>query len=533
MLHPIRSCYFDYKRDKYPHFDVGELDECLQKSCRLLSARGVNYHFLDETLLERHGFVEGKKIGCGQCAYDYLVLPKMLTMGENTRKLLEQYARNGGKILLLDGKPSYVAGVPYDYTWLETNCTLEEILQDQPFRVTNADTELYYAYRKIHGKQFLFVQNGSGDKTYTQTFDFGPEIHSFTELDPVTLETKRCSLTVTLPENGSLLLFPSDELVSCVPQRPRIDLKMTDAQVEFDTNFLTVDTVRYSKNGKDFSPPILRSKLFEQLLSERYEGDLWLQYEFDVQVLPEKLTLLAEKANTANAVLNGNAIFFHAQYEKEPALWMADITSCLRLGKNIYQTQMQWHQSEKTYHTLFGENVTVSLKTCIVYESEIESIYLAGKFGVYSAEPFEQAEDGTLIGHSFRIGPVPVRVQEPTTEGLPFFRGELTMRKKVFLEDDKVILRVLGRYTTARVKINGREAGELVLSRQLDVTGIAKPGENLVEITFVVGNRNLLGPFHYVENDIYIGPDTFDSYGLEDADNGQPKYKLEKFFPER
>jgi len=530
MLHPIRSCYFDYKRDLYPHFDVGDLDENLQKSCRILSARGVNYHFLDETLLERHGFVDGKQIGCGQCAYEYLVLPKMLTMGEHTRKLLEQYVKNGGKVLLLGEKPSYVEGEPYAYTWLESNCTLDEVLQDQPFRVSDADTELYCAYRIIDGRPFLFVQNGSSDKAYGQTFDFGPEIRSFTVLDPVTLETKRSSLTVSLPENGSLLLFPSKEAAPKEAAYPQLDLLMADAQVSFAANFLTVDAVCYSKDGEHFSEPVLRSRLFEQLLTERYEGELWLQYAFDIRVLPEKLTLLAEKADVGSAMLNGNAIRFHTQYDKESTLWMADITPYIQLGKNIYQTQLHWHQSEKTYHTLFGENVTVSLKTCIVYESEIESIYLSGMFGVYSAEPFENAEDGTLVGHSFYIGSMPDRVQEPTADGLPFFRGELTMRKKIFLEDDRAVLKILGRYLTAKVKINGRDAGNLVLRRQLDVAGIAKPGENLVEITFTVGNRNLLGPFHYVKNDVYIGPDTFDSYALGDADNGQPKYKLEKFF---
>jgi len=531
VLHPIRSCYFDYKRHLYPHFDVGALDEQLQQTCRLLSSRGINYHFLDETLMERHGFVDGAQIGCGKCAYDYLVLPKMLTMGAHTRNLLQEYAENGGKILLLAEKPSYVEGTPYTYDWLHNNCTLEEILQAQPFRVECADTELYCAYRIFAGKPFLFVQNGSADTSYTQSFHFGPEIQSFTVLDPVSLETKQSPLTVTVPENGSLWLFPSEKPAPKQEKLPLLDLKLTDAQVEFETNFLTLDAVRYSKDGRSFSAPILRSRLFEQLLAERYEGKLWLQYEFEIRTLPEKLTLLAEKGNTPKAKVNGKEISFCSQYEKEPALWMTDITPYMQLGKNVYETQIDWHQSEKTYHTLFGENVTVSLKTCIVYESEIESIYLAGKFGVYSSTPFEKAEDSTLIGHHFYIGAAPSYVHEPTTDGLPFFRGELTMRKKVVLENPNVILRVVGQYVTAKVRINGKEAGELVLSRQIDVSDYANPGENLVEIIFTIGNRNLLGPFHYVENDIYIGPDTFDSYALPDSEDGLPRYKLDKIFP--
>lgn len=532
MLHPIRSCYFGYKRHLYPDFDVSDLDDQLQQSCRLLSSRGINYHFLDETLLERHGFVDGTQIGCGKCAYDYLVLPKMLTMGENTRSLLQQFVENGGKILLLAERPSYVEGTPYAYSWLNSSCTLEEILQAQPFRVEHTDTELYCAYRRFAGKQFLFVQNGSADTSYTQTFSFGPEIKSFTVLDPVRMETKQCPLTVTLPENGSLLLFPSEAPAPQQKKLPLLDLKLDDSQVEFETNFLTLDTVRYSKDGENYSAPILRSRLFEQLLTERYEGNLWLRYDFEIRVLPEKLMLLAEKGNTPEPKVNGKTISFCTQYEEEPSLWMTDITPYMQTGENVYETKIYWHQSEKTYHTLFGENVTVSLKTCIVYESEIESVYLAGKFGVYSDESFEAADRRTLIGHHFYIGAAPSRVHEPTVDGLAFFRGELTMRKTVVLEDPNVILRVIGRYVTAKVRINGQDAGELVLTRQIDVSDYARPGENLVEIVFTVGNRNFLGPFHYVEDDIYIGPDTFDSYALADSEDGLPRYKLDRFFPE-
>lgn len=530
MLHPIRSCYFDYKRDLYPHFDVGWLDNDLQKSCRLLSSRGINYHFLDETLLERHGFIEGNKIGCGRCTYDYLVLPPMVTMGQNTKDLLQQYVANGGKVLLLGEKPAFLEGDPYVYTWLESNCTMEEILCAQPFRMEDPNTELYCAYRLVDDKPFLFVQNGSGEKSYTQTFWFGSEIKSFTVLDPVSLETTQCPLILTIPANGAMLLFPSTEQPPEQKELTIVELNMKDSQVSFDTNFLTLDAVRYSKDGENFSAPILRSKLFEQLLQEHYAGDLWLRYEFNIEQLPEQLTILAETKNLKKTCLNGKNISLNAQYDKEPCLWMADITPYMQVGLNTYETQISWHQSEKTYHTLFGENVTVSLKTCIVYESEIESVYLAGKFGVYSKAPLEEVDSHYLIGHSFYIGAVPACTKEPTADGLAFFRGELTLKKTVTLEDTNIILQIPGRYVTAKVKINGQAAGELVLSRQLDVSNYAKPGGNEVEITFTVGNRNFLGPFHYVEEDIYIGPDTFDSYALPNVD-GHIAYKLEKFFP--
>ena len=51
VLHPIRSAYFDYKREE-DDFGLIQQDTQLIRDCRLLSQNCVNYHFLDETLLE-------------------------------------------------------------------------------------------------------------------------------------------------------------------------------------------------------------------------------------------------------------------------------------------------------------------------------------------------------------------------------------------------------------------------------------------------------------------------------------------------
>ena len=40
-------------------FGVADLDEQLLKACKTLASHGIEYHFLDETLLEKCGFVTG------------------------------------------------------------------------------------------------------------------------------------------------------------------------------------------------------------------------------------------------------------------------------------------------------------------------------------------------------------------------------------------------------------------------------------------------------------------------------------------
>ena len=536
MLHPIRSAYFDYKRgtDAYGgEFAVKEQDEKLREECRYLSSRGIAYHFLDETLLERHGFVEDDHIGCGECTYTYLILPSMQTMGAHTEKLLRRFIDAGGKVLLMDDKPGYLEGDPFDYSYLESNCTFQELEEAQPFRMKNVNTELYCTYRTYGKERFLFVQNASGTESYTQEFLFADDTRSFRSLDLTTMEWEKKRLTVTLPPNGVLLLFPSEEEAPSEEKKQEHELVFEQAKAEFTTNFLTIDTVRYSKDGKAYSEPLLCRTLFRRLLEERYEGPLWLSYDFHIEELPEELTLFAEKEQYTESSINGRPFVFTEPTKEEASLWRADVTNLVQTGWNSFETKTDWYQSEKTYYALFGENVTENLRNCIVYHSEIEAVYLAGHFGVYSVDGFTSYDAKTVCASRFTIGKAPKLISEPTVEGFPFFRGELTLRQKIQLPQKEILLKLPGHYLTAVVKVNGNDAGELLFDRQLDISSFAVEGENEVEVTFCLGNRNLLGPLHYSGPEGLITHEIFEKCDLLNEEDGTPKYRFYRFYPEK
>ena len=81
--------------------------------------------------------------------------------------------------------------------------------------------------------------------------------------------------------------------------------------------------------------------------------------------------------------------------------------------------------------------MTESLKNYIVYDSELEAIYLKGEFGVYSDKPFT-ADDEFAFMKDFYIGKAPQKVTEPTSEGLPFFRGTLSVSQKVIFPENVI-----------------------------------------------------------------------------------------------
>ena len=53
-----------------------------------------------------------------------------------------------------------------------------------------------------------------------------------------------------------------------------------------------------------------------------------------------------------------------------------------------------------------------------------------------------------------------------------------------------------------------------MFAERIDLDGFIKKGENEIEITLTVGNRNLLGPFHTKEQEpMSVGPYSFERFG--------------------
>ena len=514
ILHPIRSAYFDYKREQSG--SIESLDKNFRTDCKMLSKAGISYHFLDETLLSEDGFIKDGTIGCGNCSYDYLVLPHILTMDASTERLLSEYVKTGGKLLILGDLPTFRESEPFDYSYLTSNCSLEDLIEAQPFHTKNHTTELYYTYRTFQDTTFLFVQNASTTETYTQTFDFGTDIRSFKQLDLITLEETTVPLTISLEPGTSVLLFPDTTPATPKEKLPEYCFHLKDAEVSCSANQLTIDTVRYSTDGTTYSKPYPCAGLFAKLLEEHYEGDLYLKYEFDIHTIPSHITLAAEDCNTNELWLNGIPFSFDGCSEKEKHLLKADISQLVHTGINDYTVKLYWYQSEIVYYALFGENVTESLKNCLAYDTELEAIYLSGNFGIYPKEPYTNSQkEGLVFGNDFYIDFLPKTVTEPVTEGFPFFAGTLHLKQTITLDNPNVKLRLHGTWQIAYVRINGKEAGKLIYENTLDISNFATAGENTIELTLIISNRNLLGPHHLTGSGDYwaIGPWNFEFSG--------------------
>lgn len=534
VLHPIRSTYFDYKREAQG-FGVKSQDEFLRETCRMLSSHNVEYHFLDEILLAKYGYVEGNEIGCGSCQYKYLILPNILTMDTSTEQLLHQYVDNGGKVLILGEMPSYLEGDEYVYDYLTNTCTFDEIVKKQLYQVKNTETMIYSTYRKLHEEEFLYVINVSDQDVYEQQYEFGKGIHSFEKLNILTGERECIPLSISLKPGEDAILYLSNRQAPDKEFIVPYELRFHDAVVHVPSNVLLVDQISYSFDGMDFSKKWPCVALFQKLLKERYCGKIFFKYEFTIREIPTNINLRAETdGRDVKAWVNG----VHLREEKkceENHIRLYDITSMVCEGENEYIVETDWYENEFTYYALFGENVTESLRNCVTYDSELQPIYLEGNFGVYSDDEYREDKDSRYIwGNHFWIGRKPERVSELVTGGFPFLAGKLSLEQSIQLDNPCVMIRLPGEYQMAELFVNHKPAGRLLYEKELDISKLTVVGENHILVHFWIGNQNMMGPHHFLGNrGDGVSPWTFELYHSWDEDKSpfySEAYLLKKFY---
>ncbi len=522
---PIRSAYLEYERED--ERGIRELDESYLATAERLDKMHIPYHVLDETIMEKHARVEGNKLVVGNCTYDYIVFPKTWTTGEFCKKLFEEFYKNGGKILFADERPTYCEGVEQDYA-LQTNVTWEEITQAQPYTVNDYDTRICARVGTYEGKPFLYAVNLSADQP--QTITFQGKFKSFLAVDLESMTEKKVAATLTFAPTQSYVLFFSDEEVAPQPPQKTFTLSESFRVKGTSGNYMTLDKLRYSLDGKTYSDRMGYMGVFQELLKIRYEGVAYLKYEFTVKSIPNRIFLLAEDMHNLECTLNGREVRFDGVSELDKQIYKGDIAPFVREGVNEVILKIHFYEKENVYYVLFGEGVTESLKNCLAYDTTIEACYLQGDFGVYAEEGFCKGEEKNVYrAKEFYIDEAKTEVRNLLEDGYPFFSGEMTLEQTFESKKEEKALCLRGRYSLCDVKLNGKEVKKSYFCYDTPVGEYLRDGENVAEITLCVSNRNLLGPHHLLaaEEPLSVSPKKFELFGS--WENGKSRLEREDY----
>ena len=529
---PVRSAYLQYDYTNWcslEDIDISYIDD----ACENLANHHVAFHILDETILARYGDVAEGKLIVGACAYETIVIPKTYIIDKTTDELLRSFVEQGGKVLLIDEKPTMVEGVVCDFEYLQTNTSWEEIYAKKEYAVSSSSKFLHTSLREVNGKEYIFAVN-VGDEEIITSFS-RREMRFNAVYDVVTGEVSYVGNHFIIPPKQSVIVCKYDGEQPLISSYETIEIGSGEySVVDYNANYLPLDFACLSFDGVHFEPPMLVAGIFRKLLEKRYCGDVILKFTFDVKDVPENISLLMEDVDRVQATLNGQRITFDGVSKLDEIYAAANLENKLLKGKNELLVTYKFYQNESVYYALFGEGVSESLRNCMTYDTMLTTPYLSGKFGVYS-DNFRQGDtDRTLHADTFYIGASPRRVSDFVQDGFPFFAGNVTINTTFHTNFENVKLKLNGRFHFAEVTVNSQSAGTLMFTDCIHVSPYIVKGENRLELKLYSGNRNLLGPHHIIggDKDTEVVPSSFDfseSWAGDSSPDFTPRYSFAKF----
>ena len=562
MIHPIHSAYILHKPD-----DSGELlkySNAFDTIAISLNNEHVLHHYGDETLIERYGSIKEKEekvlfaVGC--CEYQSVLLPDLLNLSVRTVSLLLEFAKKGGQIFAIGRLPEWEEGrksLHLDalcqqvkvygsvHEWKETYRTAAPIeIYNRKGHKTNS--EIHLILKELdQEKKLLYLVNNVKERQsvlveIAGNYEIGSrDILKETEKRLITrIEHGRTYVELEFAEYGSeiLILYEIGKERSAnlsEKNNPKQILLNKVFRIEdCDDNAITLDKCTYRIDDGEWQPEIAVINLQNKVLELQKSCSVEMKFTFVIAETIDysNVKICMENPEKYQIWVNGQPYdFLDCGMFVDHAIRASKLGENLHVGVNAIQLKCQFTQSPELYFAKLTLGVHESVLNRLTYDTELESIYLTGRFGVQMLEDYTLGEQKCLHGgRTFRLGkPIgEVDISDITHQGYWFFAGKMTLSQKimVFVEENQRYMVSFEHLNAPAVQIyvNDIFVKNLIFSPfEVDVTEFLKDGENKISVVMLSGNRNLLGPHHKPIGEVYaVGKNTFsDRYGWPDDRN--------------
>lgn len=474
VLHPQTTAWAAY--DGTVNSELEHVNDRFAPMLYELEKKHIAFHLGDEILLERHGKVEDGKLMVGQCQYSYVVRTGCDILLDTTEQLLQEFVAAGGNIVSVDDLPANPiidnASITYTERCFDT-CKIHYFVNTSPNRENATFT--------IRGKK-LDIYSGEWSE-----FSGRHEFEPWGSL--VVMEEE--GLGEVTPEASVQYIYPEETL--------RV--------VGVCENSITLDRCDYYFDGELQEENGYVLNIAERANQLEQAVHIHQDYHVRADYLPEQVYLVCETPEQFEISINGSKVeqnlagcFIDYSFKK------IEIRKYLKEGDNTISFDCNFVQSEQVYQNIQKANAFESEKNKLVYDMEIEAIYLLGDFSVRTDGTWEQLErTGVRYRGEFVL-------DKPKTElcakhieqqGYPFFCGELTVEGQLNIQGDNPVLCIDWKGINAlKVEINGIERVMLTDS-QLPLKQFGAEGITTVKYTLINNLRNLLGPHHLQEGESY------------------------------
>jgi hypothetical protein len=477
IINPMKSIYLEYIRD-LDYSSVKEIEDNYRNLLQKLRKNGILYQIIDENILEKYGKVNNGELVVGKKSYNTVVLPFVYTLSESTHNILTDYVNDNGMLCALT-IPQNVEGKE-NKTGLFSTISFDEIIKKRHIESVEISDNVFITSRKGEIGEFIFIKNlSSTEKGYAQIKGVSGK---FVEMDLVEKTFYKTEDNLTVLPNGSVILYKKK---SDIQKHNYIEKDVTNSLYfnNISDNFLIIDKAAVSYDGKEYCQYKDTQQIFEELLRKDYKGELFVKYKFIIKDMPESLILLIEDSHYENIIIN-NSIITLKQSDFDIKFKECNILPYITIGENEILYKINYYQHDGVSFALFDPEATESLRNCLYYDTEIERIYLKGKFFVNND-----------LSLSNKVSTIPI-CENIQDKGYPFFCGSVSYSFDYDYNCGKVLLQIEGRFMVANITINGHKCN-IVLDDKKDITEYLIKGKNSITITIKSSLRNLLGPHHY------------------------------------
>jgi len=550
VIHPISSAWTDYCPLDHDWVDL--MDERLRHLVDTVLGMHADFHFGDELVLEREARVTKGHLEVGACRYRVVVVPDATNLRASTVRLLKRFKRSGGRLVFAGRVPGLVDGEPSqrvvslakgckqaDVSTARGRAALRRALAPRLEVVTSGGkdaTEVLAQWRTAGDDHVFFFLNTAARKTVRARLRL-PVSGTPVVLDPATGEYwkgrgeargGRLTVSHTFGPRESLLLVVRPKQASAdVPPPPagppkhRHVLKGRWNVRRDDPNVLVLDTASWRTNEGEYSEPMTVLDIQQELLQRGTQAVVVLRFEFACalsDLTGRRFGLVMEQPEACEMWYNG----MRAPLSDKGPYWDSafrriDVTPYVRNGLNVIEVKRAWHVEAHRRAVLLGRAAGWEARTATP-NVELEAMYFVGDFGVAFPNGSRAAERGSRWMRG-----MPTLVDEPkrvtgtdlVRAGYPFFAGRLTLEREVVLKKapgSGAVLELPPTHAmTASVHVNWQEAGAVWrFPAAVPVDGLLVRGRNRLAITLTTSLRNLLGPHHHEDGELYwVSPGSF------------------------
>ncbi len=565
VLHPYKSGWILFQGSDYEKVgwsDIGIIESALRGERKDIfdgingldadfkyltdSLLELNYdfHYGDEEIMSRHGSVEGGRLKVGRGSYSVVIVPPAITLDKSTLRLLQKFKDEGGRIIPVGRAPECLEGIRSSdcdglFSGLEIIMNDKKALREaltgiltSPVSVAlcsgEENKDIYCCTMKCNGGLLYYMVNTNIDephKVNVKISQKGCITRYFA--DEGTFKPLDSLEGIGIEPAGSMMLIQSEEDIC--REKPDLLTKqlsssaLSEAEetwdiVDCDLNSLVLDYCSYKIDDGKWQPELPVIMLQQEMLKLGKPADVKMLFRFySAAEFETPVFLVLEEPYRFAIELNGSGVGSEeCGWWVDKSLRKIDISGKIKEGWNEIILTTRFYCSDKVYAILGCNDVHEAESNRLRYDTELESIYILGRFNVEFDGSLEYGERRSVrVNGAFKLSPMAsrVKVNNLVAGGFPFYAGKLRLTRKVKLAALQKKQKLMMRFDrpdsiVTKIFVNGSAAKTFAWAPySVDISNYIVAGENEVELELVNSLRNLMGPHHHKDGELYgVGP---------------------------